>query len=541
MNVCMKQSKIFSFSAIFFAVLCFCLTSCASNKKNDVISKAYYENEINEEFNASDQKDKLSDNEKDNKNLKNAADTSDNDSENQQSETVFAENVTTETAADEIISEEMQNSKKISKKDQKAERKAKKARKSEKKEVVKAEQPKKQEKSKKEIEAEENNFSGWINPKVRSIEENFGSLKLRAKTKIGTFNIAVIDDASKKVIPVLSTSNEYTTTGFFLRIGNKIIQLNNDASVNTSAWKTDTGIGLGYRISGVADVVIILDCFQSNPDFDDDSIKMTVTVSNMGKKKDSFAVKAILDTILGETDRHHFYSSSDKPVKNEISLRYFDEDKWFVSKNTSAGLQIIFDGGDATTPELVALANYTTLDTRNWEPDLLSYRAFDTVLSYSNSAVGITWPEHKLASHEQFTETFYLSTAYGDRMPSGAAFVLNLEPSVVEEVYYEESVETIEQSNDTDEIDVGDIEEIKNDDEEKTSENLVSAENEKTNLPPYVKFDVNTISRNQLTPEYIQKLLEKIELLEESDDSMNKEELLALNAELDAILETLRM
>ena len=49
-----------------------------------------------------------------------------------------------------------------------------------------------------------------------------------------------------------------------------------------------------------------------------------------------------------------------------------------------------------------------------------------------------------------------------------------------------------------------------------------------------------TLTQEQLTPEYIQKLLDKILALEENDANLNREELLKLNAELDAILESLR-
>ena len=65
-------------------------------------------------------------------------------------------------------------------------------------------------------------------------------------------------------------------------------------------------------------------------------------------------------------------------------------------------------------------------------------------------------------------------------------------------------------------------------------------ENLEPKVVPNVKFDVSTLTQEQLTPEYIQKLLDKILALEENDANLNREELLKLNAELDAILESLR-
>ena len=375
-------------------------------------------------------------------------------------------------------------------------------------------------KSEKEIQKERNNFSGWIDPKGRSIDEVYGSIKLRIRNKIGSFNIAIVDEEAKKTIPVLSTSDEYTTSGFYLKAGKKIIELNKDSSVRKSTWKTDNGAAVGYRIDDLADVIVYFDTFRSSEDFDVDSIKVTVKVTNMSKKKDYFAVKAILDTILGETDRHHFYDCKNMPVKNEVSYRELEDNYWFLSKNSSGSLQIILAGGECTKTDLVALANYSTLATKNWEPDLLSYRAFDTVLSYNNSAVGITWPRHRLGADEQFTEVFYISTALGDREPSGADFILGIESET-------ESTE----KKDSD----------KKEQTEEVKAEETKQEEQTSNIPPYVPFDVKTITAQQLSPEYIQKLLNRIAALEESDESLDREELILLNAELDAILEALRL
>ena len=48
------------------------------------------------------------------------------------------------------------------------------------------------------------------------------------------------------------------------------------------------------------------------------------------------------------------------------------------------------------------------------------------------------------------------------------------------------------------------------------------------------------MSKEQLTPEYIQALLDRIAALEEDSPTLNRQELLQLNAELDAILNYLR-
>jgi len=74
-------------------------------------------------------------------------------------------------------------------------------------------QKKTKKKSAKQIQREKNNFSGWVEPRGRSIEEVYGSIKLRIRNKIGSFNVAIVDEEAKKSIPVLSTADEYTSSG----------------------------------------------------------------------------------------------------------------------------------------------------------------------------------------------------------------------------------------------------------------------------------------------------------------------------------------
>ena len=57
---------------------------------------------------------------------------------------------------------------------------------------------------------------------------------------------------------------------------------------------------------------------------------------------------------------------------------------------------------------------------------------------------------------------------------------------------------------------------------------------------PTVDFYIKNMTQEHLTPEYIQSLLDRIAALEEDSPSLNRQELLQLNAELDAILTYLR-
>lgn len=417
------------------------------------------------------------------------------------------------------------------------------------------------------------NYIGWIDSSNRNINITYGNLRFKAKPRLGTFNIAVLNEEDKP-ISVFSTANEYTTTSFYLKAGNKLIKLNDDTGVKSAARKIKDGIQLGYRIDRVADVVITFNCMSSVPDGEFDTVKITSQIYNRGKKKTDMAVKLVMDTVFGETDRHHFYDQEGKPVKNEIALRTFEEEKWYVSKNSKAAMQIIFVGGDCTVPELVALANYSTLDTVKWEPEMVSYRAFDTVLSYNNSAAGIIWPSRKVAVDECKKEIFYLSFATDGKMPvmgeilntppepeseetapegeqtpaENTAAPVNGEdavpPTVVVTAVPEDTVAPQIPASGTETIPA-----VKETGKEpqSTQTQVPPAAEQAPKAPAAKPADPSPAQKGdakgtgismdyKYTPEYIQSLLNRIQSLSDSGDPTDKEELLRLNAELDKIL-----
>ena len=403
------------------------------------------------------------------------------------------------------------------------------------------------------------NYTGWVSSAIRPITSVRGNIKLYVRPKKGTFGIFVMNE-NEKAVPVISSANEYTTTSFYLKAGNKIIKLCDDSNVVSAAKKTETGIRIRYTIEKVAIVMIDMSCISSKEGEPEDTVKITAEIQSQSKKKTDFSLKLLFDTVLGETDRHHFYTSQNLPVKNEVLYHSMEEEKWFVSKNAKACMQIILAGADISPVETVALANFATVDTKKWEADMTTYRSFDTVLSYNNSAVGIYWPKTTLTT-EQVSEpvTFYVSLAADGAVPGGADYILAIEeaknkpaeeeteaaaeeeqtePAAAETPAAEETVQNIQAVKE--EIPAAVQETPKETPKEtikETPKEVVSSEPETQNTKNVAA--VQEITGDRLSYDYIQKLLDKIERLEEGDPEVNKDEINLLNAELDAILNIL--
>ncbi len=413
------------------------------------------------------------------------------------------------------------------------------------------------------------NYTGWVSSAIRPITSVKGNIKLYVRPKKGTFGIFVMNE-NEKAVPVISSANEYTTTSFYLKAGNKIIKLCDDSNVVSAAKKTETGIRIRYTIEKVAIVMIDMECLSSKEGEPEDTVKISAQIQSQSKKKTDFSLKLLFDTVLGETDRHHFYTSQNLPVKNEVLYHSMEEEKWFVSKNAKACMQIILAGADISPIETVALANFATVDTKKWEADMTTYRSFDTVLSYNNSAVGIYWPKTTLSTEQVSTSvTFYISLAADGAVPGGADYIL-----AIEEAKNKPAEEEIEAAAEEGQAEAGDdvaapteetvqniqaVEEIpaavpstvpavketqKETPKETPKETVKETPKEAVSSEPETQNTKNVaavqeITGDRLSYDYIQKLLDKIERLEEGDPEANKEEINLLNEELDAILNIL--
>ena len=400
-----------------------------------------------------------------------------------------------------------------------------------------------------EINAKEGkkNYTGWVSSSIRPITNSMGNVRLNVRPKKGTFALAALTE-NDKAIPVLSTANEYTTTSLYLKAGKKILKLCDDSNVTSAARKTANGVSILYTIDKTSTVQLDFECIATKEGENEDTIKVTATVHSLAKKKQEYALKFLFDTVLGETDRHHFYTSADSPVKGEVLYHSMETEKWITSKNTKANMQFIFYGADITPVESVALANFTTLDTRKWEADMTTFRSFDTVLSYNNSALAVYWPKTMLEPEEEYSEVFYLSVATGETIPGGAAYIEALtapkeEPE--EQTAQEAASAKTQESTSVQNIQAVKEEPVKTEPaktEPKKPEPKAETQETKPQSVPAVEEktpEKAPVQDYRFSSDYIQELLDKIESLEEGDPAVNKAEINALNDELDYILSVL--
>ena len=377
----------------------------------------------------------------------------------------------------------------------------------------------------------------------KRINHTVGNIKLYLNGKLGTYNISVLDDKAV-AYNVLETYDECTSSFFSLLIGTKEYKLSDKTGISVAARSTENGGQLLYSVQKLANVIVDFTCIKSDPQKAEDIVQVTVSVQNITKRLEAYGIKAVLDTVLGERFSAHFYDK-EKLINYELQVKNFDDLKSISSRNSKAAMEVLFACADASLPEVFSLANKDVFTLPGWIPSCGDGKPFDSVFSYNNSAVGLNWSSVKVNPEESFSVKFYIALSTDGRPSPGEEFV-KLYEKKQEELKEAERLEQESKSDD-------DIQSKNGAENNNVYKNIVSSESEsvkkvpKPSAQPEKKTQnsslpeeksLKPVSKSQLDPVYIQKLIDKIEKLD-PNSTLERSEFLLLNDELDSIIEAL--
>ena len=366
------------------------------------------------------------------------------------------------------------------------------------------------------VAAEKKNrdFTGWVGSKNEPVKYQSGTVKMILRGDVGSFQIYSVNNSGNEV-PVFADYDQFMATYFSLLADRTEYRLNAAGGIKTQAQKTEKGGRMYYTVGKTADVAADFTCMKTSPSAADDLIRVTVSVTNTGAKKATFALKAVFDTVLGEKTGTHFSTAQTRSVNRETQYLTMQNEKWITSEGGGSAVQFLLFGAGITSPSAVTLANKNIISLPLWVPVVSSSQTFDNVISYDNSALAINWNSVSLDSRKTMSVVFYIAVAADGDHPAGAAFLDALSGDVkAAEMPALKAPDAVPKA--------------------------VPAAVSKPYTKADVKFDVESITDDQLDPEYIRALINKINALEDNDTTLNRDEILRLNAELDAILEKLR-
>ena len=326
-------------------------------------------------------------------------------------------------------------------------------------------------------------------PEAKTVTVSSGCVKLVLRGEKGTFQIYA-RSADGKETAVFSGADAFTSTYFSLFAGKKEYRLSASGGGATGAALNSDGASLVYKINKIAEAAIDFSFVKSPGSDIDNIVKVRVSVVNKGKKRNTFALKGVFDTVLGEKTQKHFSTANIQSINSETQFYDMSASRWILSQNSEASVQFLLYGADTTKIESATLGNKDLLSLPMRRPLFVSSRSFDSVTSYNNSALAVYWPETALESGAESAVVFYIALSADGNPPEGNAYIASFDKSL-------------------------------------------PSDNAETKIA-----DGKTVPKWKLNQAYVTSLLQRIHAL--SDYDADADELAELNAELDVILAQLR-
>ena len=323
-------------------------------------------------------------------------------------------------------------------------------------------------------------------------------LKLVLYEYTGTFSLYRKSQKTGKYVALIEPGNYSTTSGFYLKTDTSFRKLTRSAGIKIQAEENETGAALIYEVDKDTTVKIQFSPLSSGYSAGTDSVKVDVFITNNSPAIRTYAAKAVFDTVLGENSGKHFYTSKQSVIDNEQGFLSMSSDKWIASSDGYDTIKFILYGNDISVPFYTAVSNRDLLLSNVWLPTFTEGRLFDSVKTYNNSAVAVYWRDIELAENAKGNFSFYITTASANKK---AADLNHLDKNAIKKIseLYSDSDNYYTDSHGT-------------------------------------KLTIGVLTQAQLDPEYIAELLERIHTLEINADGSNRDEILKLNAELDAIM-----
>ena len=328
-----------------------------------------------------------------------------------------------------------------------------------------------------------------------------GNIKIISHEYSGSVSLYAKSKKSGKYVSLIDNSNYSVSSGFYLQIDEVSRKLERTYDIDVATEIVEDGVLISYQVKNKALVDVLFTPFASTNSKQNDCIKVEISVTNLSDYDEDFALKAVFDTLLGEASKKHFYTATQNPITSEQFIESIKKQKYVASSNGYNSVGFLFSGANISEPESVILGNRDVLLQKAWNPQIVSGRSFDSISSMNNSALAVLWRSFELSSLNKSSIVFYISTSTDKK-------AFPLEKSFPNDVL---------------------------------AFDVVQEEDSVTYTDSYgMNYTVGVHKSEQLDPEYIADLLNRIHNLEINADGSNRDEIKKLNAELDAIMQKIQ-
>ena len=250
------------------------------------------------------------------------------------------------------------------------------------------------------------------------LEIEKGNLKLVLYPNTGTFNLYQLSEIGKnRYEPLFEDRSNSSTSWFSVSIGGRIFKLEPKAGKPVVCVPNENGASFVYTLNDDFPVIQNFSFLADSSSGSPSAIKIETIIENTSGKLDSFALKSLIDTSLGEAEGIHFFTDLRNRISSETRLDpSVDRDSIIVSRNKKLSLMFDLYRNGAAKPSFVYASNWNRLNTLTWLPEFVEGRSFNTMYTINDSALLLVWPDKELDPNETYTASMVFGPYAKDRV-----------------------------------------------------------------------------------------------------------------------------
>lgn len=379
---------------------------------------------------------------------------------------------------------------------------------------------KKGERVEKKAEAPKAAQSRFDDPLSKKAFENFsvtrGIVKIQSVMENGSILLFIQNDGRKKDpwMPVVEQRDLGKSNYISLFIDGVECRLEKSGKVACSFEAGSDFVTVTYKVRKIAEVKANYVISSRNLTGDADCVLVSYSILNRDKKKHDFALKAVYNTILGESRAAHFKTPSNVVVASECFFQPSPSDNWVITSDGMRAICFSLYGEEITPPANVAMANKNIIEVSRPDSVFVDGRSFTSVLAYNNSSLALFWEKFSLPPESEILYSYKINFSKSD-FQNDAELLKPYEPKteVVQEpeIVTQESV--VQESVPAPKI----------------KDDQIDFETERKYLDP-----------EKINSQYVQRLIDQINSLEQTNPAVNRDKIQALQVEINEVLEVLR-
>lgn len=241
------------------------------------------------------------------------------------------------------------------------------------------------------------------------------NLKLILYPESMSFSLYQLSDVGKgRYTALFEDRNASATSWFSVQSGSKVFKLTRRHGKSGILEQTDGGARFIFDLTDDFQAIQSFSFIDSKDSDSRSLLKIETSIENTSGKPSQFALKAFIDTFLGENQGVHFSTNIKDRISTETMLTPYESmDSVLISKNREASLMILLKGSNVSVPSSVYVANWDRLNTLSWTHEYHAGRSFNSLYAINDSAVVIQWPSIELSEGNIVVYTALLGT-YSD-------------------------------------------------------------------------------------------------------------------------------